>query len=626
VSRRRVATALVAALTAVLALSPGAAYAADTVTSNGPSVQWDFNERYGTTTTDRSGNGVTGTLGSGASWTTTAHAGGGAVNLDGSANSYVDGGATGPNTAGDYTFSVWAYVPSAAADQFLVSQNGTNAYGAAIMVVSGKWAVGLVQTDAAAGTKKTVPAGAVAVNTWTHIVGTFDAATKGLVIYVNGSAVTAAAATAAFNATGTLQVGRGVYGGGYTTPASANTRIDDVRAYPRKLSASEVANLYSDTYYSPELRWDFNESGTAAADKTANNANGTLGSGASWTTTASHSGGRSINFDGTNSAYVSTANTIDSTQSFTVSAWVNLTAGGGNTQTVLAEGTNTSAFLLKYENGSGQSSWMFLTTQSDSTSSGVQDKIGTSNSASAGTWAHLVGVYNASTDMIYLYVNGALDSSTSHTTTWGATGNFQVGRMRWGGSDINGFNGRIDDVRAYQRALSTTEISDLYHDSPPGLSGCLYMTTQSFAFSNTALTGANKTITATAAAPWSITDARGTGGTWSATISASPLTTVGGTVETAPQTIPVGQMSMTNGTVTAAAGADPTSHLTSTAVTMSASQQVFLASSGTNRGTYTFTPTFQIVVPAKAYRSNYSGAVGSTALNPYTATITVTVS
>jgi hypothetical protein len=61
-------------------------------------------------------------------------------------------------------------------------------------------------------------------------------------------------------------------------------------------------------------------------------------------------------------------------------------------------------------------------------------------------------------------------------------------------------------------------------------------------------------------------------------------------------------------------------------VTLTGSNQTFLASSGTNKGTYSFSPTLTLAIPANAYRSNYSGAVGGSSLNPYTATLTLTVS
>lgn len=156
--------------------------------------------------------------------------------------------------------------------------------------------------------------------------------------------------------------------------------------------------------------------------------------------------------------------------------------------------------------------------------------------------------------------------------------------------------------------------------------GTLTISTQPFAFSNTPLTGAAQSVNASPGSAWSVTDGRGTGAAWTATISSTALTSAAGSVETSVQTIAVGQMSTVDGTITAGTGADATTNITTTGVTLSGSGQTFLASSGTNRGSYTFTPTMTLAIPANAYRSNYAGTVGSSALNPYTATLTVSIS
>jgi hypothetical protein len=156
--------------------------------------------------------------------------------------------------------------------------------------------------------------------------------------------------------------------------------------------------------------------------------------------------------------------------------------------------------------------------------------------------------------------------------------------------------------------------------------GTLTVTTQPFTFTAATLTGANTNITASPGTAWSLVDARGTGAAWTATISSTALTSAAGTTETTARTIEVGQLSMANGTVTAGAGADPISTtITSTPVTLSGTAQTYIASSGTNKGTYTFSPTMTLAVPANAYRSNYaSGNTGTQ--NPYTGTLTLTIS
>jgi hypothetical protein len=156
--------------------------------------------------------------------------------------------------------------------------------------------------------------------------------------------------------------------------------------------------------------------------------------------------------------------------------------------------------------------------------------------------------------------------------------------------------------------------------------GTLTISTQPFAFANTAVTGASQNINASPGSAWNVTDARGTGAAWTATISSTALTSAAGSVENVARTIGVGQLSMVNGAVTAGSGADATTNITSSGVTLSGSNQTFIASSGTNKGSYTFTPTMTLAIPANAYRSNYSGTVGSSGLNAYTATLTISIS
>ncbi len=78
-----------------------------------------------------------------------------------------------------------------------------------------------------------------------------------------------------------------------------------------------------------------------------------------------------------------------------------------------------------------------------------------------GQWIHLVGVGTETSAM--LYVNGVLVSNV----TVPAVGNIgqitllNIGRMAYPGYDA--FDGRIDDVRIYNRALSADEIQALYN-------------------------------------------------------------------------------------------------------------------------------------------------------------------
>ncbi|MDQ3580592.1 MAG: LamG domain-containing protein [Pseudomonadota bacterium] len=73
----------------------------------------------------------------------------------------------------------------------------------------------------------------------------------------------------------------------------------------------------------------------------------------------------------------------------------------------------------------------------------------------ANTWVHLATTYNGSTQL--LYVNGTEVASRAQS------GSIEVsnGALRIGGNSLWGefFQGRIDDVRVYNRALSATQVN-----------------------------------------------------------------------------------------------------------------------------------------------------------------------
>lgn len=155
----------------------------------------------------------------------------------------------------------------------------------------------------------------------------------------------------------------------------------------------------------------------------------------------------------------------------------------------------------------------------------------------------------------------------------------------------------------------------------------LSVTTAGATLTGVTLNGSNQTATGTAASAWSIVDSRGTGAAWTVAVTATAPTSAAGSVETVARTLPVSALSMTTGTVTAGTGSDPITGITgATGLAMSTTSQTLIAATGPNKGTYALTPTFALAVPANAYRSNYSGAVGSSALNPYTSTLTYTIS
>lgn len=75
-------------------------------------------------------------------------------------------------------------------------------------------------------------------------------------------------------------------------------------------------------------------------------------------------------------------------------------------------------------------------------------------SPAVGRWAHLVGVYDASTNQITLYVNGRqVDTTAFGGIPWNATGSLQIGRGGALGSYGEYANSEISDIHLYNTAL-----------------------------------------------------------------------------------------------------------------------------------------------------------------------------
>jgi hypothetical protein len=81
--------------------------------------------------------------------------------------------------------------------------------------------------------------------------------------------------------------------------------------------------------------------------------------------------------------------------------------------------------------------------------------------ATAG-WTHLVGVYNSAAHTGQLYVNGAFAATSTGLTAWAATGGFTIGRGLFNGTPADFLPGTVNDIQAWDYALSPPQITALY--------------------------------------------------------------------------------------------------------------------------------------------------------------------
>jgi len=200
--------------------------------------------------------------------------------------------------------------------------------------------------------------------------------------------------------------------------------------------------------------WPLNEgSGTSTLDASGNGNTAQI-NGATWTTGRL---GNALSFNGSSDTVNVNRQVVDTSASFTVAAWVELSDLSTWHTAVSQDGNYVSGFFLQFTD-SGQFAFSLVNSDS-STATTIR---ATSNfNAVAYTWYHLVGVYDAGATQSSLYVNGILRSTQRVPAAWNAGGDTVIGRAKWDHA-TDFWSGKIEDVRLYNRALSATDVTNLY--------------------------------------------------------------------------------------------------------------------------------------------------------------------
>ncbi|WP_329105020.1 ricin-type beta-trefoil lectin domain protein [Micromonospora sp. NBC_01699] len=210
----------------------------------------------------------------------------------------------------------------------------------------------------------------------------------------------------------------------------------------------------------PVARWKLDDgSGTKAADA-AGNSPGTASGGLTWST---ERGGAAV-LNGTNSGIKAQGPIVDTSRAYTVSAWAKPTTMTTEGFVVLMPGAiGSSAFKLSYVPAT--SVWNVSLSYRDV--NGTNVFIGGSTPAGSvqmNAWSHLAVTVDPATSSVKLYVDGVVQATIALTKPL----NNQPTVTNIGTDFASSwFKGSIDDVQAYQKALTPAEIAQVFAGTAP---------------------------------------------------------------------------------------------------------------------------------------------------------------
>ena len=216
-----------------------------------------------------------------------------------------------------------------------------------------------------------------------------------------------------------------------------------------------LTSLPASTLAGPVAAWSFDDGAGPLARASVGALDGAI-TGATWTTQARH--GKALAFNGVdNVVTVASASALNLSAGMTIEAWVYPTTLTGARSVSVKEGLNDLAYgLYASDLASRPQGVVNLGTGALGAAGGV--------ALQANGWSHLATTYDGST--VRLFVNGtqavALAAAGSLVQTSGS--------LRIGGNSLFGewFQGVIDDVRIYDRALAVAEIqTDMATAVPP---------------------------------------------------------------------------------------------------------------------------------------------------------------
>ncbi|MFZ2886447.1 MAG: LamG domain-containing protein, partial [Minisyncoccia bacterium] len=428
---------------------------------------WSFDDATSTRATDFSGRGNHGTLGGSPPATWVSGKRGAALSFDNSDDN-VNMGTTPAslNLTGDLTISAWIKPTSLGGGSAgRIVDNGTGSVNGYIFRLGSSNNLAFEGSTGSPASN----ASSITLGVWQHVAVSFSGTTA--TFYVNGVAAGSGSTDPATATSLEFIIG--------ARPAATDRQfdglIDEVRVYGRALGPTELVTLAKSgavkfTSSSVELQrgstlasglvghWTFDGKDTTWASETTgttrdmsgNNNTGTMTNMSRDAAQAQGMLGQAFNIDG-NDDYLSCSSSGFSTgnANWSASTWFYMNAGGTN-QGFFSWGDFTDSQLVN----------IAVTSAGKFTIGHFNNDWTSTVDAPVRQWSHLTVTYNGTTETVYL--NGVPVASNDPTTLDITLVGCYLGNLVFGAFN-QPFNGKLDDMRVYNRELSATEIKKLFN-------------------------------------------------------------------------------------------------------------------------------------------------------------------
>lgn len=225
--------------------------------------------------------------------------------------------------------------------------------------------------------------------------------------------------------------------------------LDDVGIYQRTLSAQEVSELYINQALVAHYPFNGNTN-----DESGNGHNGIV-TGATLTNDRHNNVNAAYIFDSAGDQITATA-PLGLGENISISAWVRLASTFGTSTGPIVEVNTSASSAFQFEVNPSKKLYLVKTDNSQ-----TENLVLGTTTLTTDEWYYIAMVNNGPN--VKFYVNGQLDSETTNTGSIRSDGI----DMFVGGQGAEFFDGVIDEVRIYSKALTATDIADIYNLEKP---------------------------------------------------------------------------------------------------------------------------------------------------------------